>query len=386
MVWQTGQKLQGGKYEIIKVLGRGGFGITYHARHQELNTEVVIKTPDILQKKDIEYEKYVQQFQSEGRKLAKFSAKPHAHIVRIRDYFLEAKLPCLVMDFIRGQTLMEIVKTQGRLSEADCLTYIRQIGKALTTIHKAGMVHRDAHPGNIMIQDDGHAVLIDFGIAKDIIPATHSITSNAANPSFALAATFYYAVTGQRPTPSMDRKLNEKSLLIPPKQINRRLSEHINDAILEGMALEKENRPQSMSVWLQLLEPPKPPPSVAPQYQKEVIKPKPSKKNVIRPCSQSSVLHRLRNIPWKPLIILFVIYGSLGVMFGTTSAPLLIVAWALAGALALALVALWGWGRGWGLGLGFGLGFGFGWGRGRGRGRGFGFDFGFGFGFGCALG
>ena len=184
MVWQTGQKLQGGKYEIIKVLGRGGFGITYHARHIKLNTEVVIKTPDLLQKKDIEYEEYVQQFQEEAQRLAKFSAKPHPHIVKVRDYFLEDTLPCLVMNFIRGHTLMEIIKTQGPLSEAQCLIYIRQIGKALETIHKAKMVHRDAHPGNIMIQD-GQAILIDFGIAKNIIPATHSIISNAANPSFA---------------------------------------------------------------------------------------------------------------------------------------------------------------------------------------------------------
>ena len=265
MVWQPGQKLQGGKYEIIKVLGRGGFGITYHARHIHLNTEVVIKTPDLLQKKDIEYEQYVQQFQEEAQRLAKFSAKPHPHIVKVRDYFLEDTLPCLVMDFIRGDTLMEIIKTQGPLSEVQCLIYIRQIGKALETIHKAKMVHRDAHPGNIMIQD-GQAILIDFGIAKNIIPATHSITDSAANPSFApyeqiyrgskerqytidvytLAATFYYAVTGKRP--------------------------------------------------------PQPPPAVAPQYQKEVIKPtqSPKSNNISR-----SSRHQSRKISWINLIIHF---------------------------------------------------------------------------------
>ncbi|MDJ0581264.1 serine/threonine-protein kinase [Crocosphaera sp.] len=297
MVWQTGQKLQGGKYEIIKVLGRGGFGITYHARHIKLNTEVVIKTPDLLQKKDIEYEQYVKQFQDEAQRLAKFSTKPHPHIVKVRDYFLEDTLPCLVMDFIRGQTLMEIIKTQGRLSEAQCLIYIRQIGKALETIHQAKMVHRDVHPGNIMIQD-GEAILIDFGIARNIIPATQSITSNAANPSFApyeqiyrgskerqytidvyiLAATFYYAVTAELPTPSMQRKLDKNSILLPPKQINNQLSEHINEVILEGMALEKEDRPQSISAWLGLLESSQPPPSVAPEYRKEQIKPKPKPK------------------------------------------------------------------------------------------------------------
>jgi serine/threonine protein kinase len=358
MVWQTGQKLQGGKYEIIKVLARGGFGITYHARHIKLNTEVVIKTPDLLQKKEIEYEQYVRQFQAEGKRLAKFSkrhlfsAKAHPNIVKARDYFLEDTLPCLVMDFIRGQTLMEIIKMQGPLSEAQCLIYIRQIGKALETIHKAKMVHRDAHPGNIMIQD-GQAILIDFGIAKNIIPATHSITDLAANPDFApyeqvyrggkerqytidvytLAATFYYAVTGKRPTPSMQRKLDDKSILIPPKQINRQLSEHINKAILKGMALEKEDRPQSMSAWLQLLETPR-------LFPSNVIKPKlPSKRDTIPFFSQRSP--KSRKIPWISLIILFLIYGIYGISLVKTQCSLWVGVLAIAMPLTLSWVVEW---------------------------------------------
>ncbi|MFM7790183.1 MAG: protein kinase domain-containing protein, partial [Microcystis panniformis] len=98
---------------------------------RQLIMEVVIKTPDILQKRDTEYEDYVRQFEEEGRKLAKFSQTPHPHIVRISDFFMEGQVPCLVMDFIQGQTLMERVKTQGKLSEAECLKYIRQIGSAL---------------------------------------------------------------------------------------------------------------------------------------------------------------------------------------------------------------------------------------------------------------
>ena len=274
MVWQAGHLLNNGKYEIIEVLGRGGFGLTYKAHHRQLAMEVVIKTPDILQKRDTEYEDYVKQFEAEGRKLAKFSQTPHPHIVRVWDIFLEGQVPCLVMDFIQGQTLMEKVKAQGKLSEAECLKYIRQIGSALEAVHQAGMVHRDAHPGNIMIQPNGNAILIDFGIAKEIIPASSSSTDYAANPSFApyeqiykgskanrqpsvdiyaLAASFYYAVTGQKPTASMQRRLDNRPLK-SPKEINRNLSEHINTAITLGMALEKGDRPQSMSDWLQQLE------------------------------------------------------------------------------------------------------------------------------------
>jgi len=289
MVWQAGHLLNNGKYEIIEVLGRGGFGLTYKARHRQLAMEVVIKTPDILQKRDTEYEDYVKQFEAEVRKLAKFSQTPHPHIVRVWDIFIEGQVPCLVMDFIQGQTLMEKVKTQGQLSEAECLKYIRQIGSALEEVHQAGMVHRDAHPGNIMIQPNGNAILIDFGIAKEIIPASSSSTNSGANFSFApyeqifehlqsrdralenitsnrkpsvdiytLSATFYYAITGQKPMPAFDRKSNNR-LLVLPKEINRNLSEHLNIAITLGMSLEKGDRPQSMSDWLQQLELPPPP-------------------------------------------------------------------------------------------------------------------------------
>ncbi len=347
MVWQAGQLLHNGKYEILEVLGRGGFGLTYKARHRQLTLEVVIKTPDILQKRDTEYEDYVKQFEAEGRKLAKFSQTPHAHIVRISDFFTEGQVPCLVMDFIQGQTLMERVKTQGKLSEAECLKYIRQIGSALEAVHQAGMVHRDAHPGNIMIQPNGNAILIDFGIAKEIIPAGSSSTDYAANPSFApyeqvykgskanrqpsvdiyaLAASFYYAVTGQKPTPSMERRLDNRPLTLP-KEINRNLSDHLNKAITLGMALEKENRPQSMSDWLQQLE--LPPPPVEKKYRQEKVNPPQPRKEpkvaetkapVNPKPSENSLQKKLKALPWGWLIGMFLVYGAIGYILAANSA------------------------------------------------------------------
>ncbi|MBC1196353.1 protein kinase [Microcystis aeruginosa BLCCF158] len=381
MVWQAGQLLHNGKYEILEVLGRGGFGLTYKARHRQLIMEVVIKTPDILQKRDTEYEDYVRQFEAEGRKLAKFSQTPHAHIVRISDFFTEGQVPCLVMDFIQGQTLMERVKTQGKLSEAECLKYIRQIGSALEVVHQAGMVHRDAHPGNIMIQPNGNAILIDFGIAKEIIPAGSSSTDYAANPSFApyeqvykgskanrqpsvdiyaLAASFYYAVTGQKPTPSMERRLDNRPLT-SPKEINPNLSDHLNKAITLGMALEKENRPQSMSDWLQQLELPPPPveekyrreivnippaveekypqetvnipPAVEEKYPQEIVNPPRSVKLPKEPeaakstpkfnpkSAQNSVLGKRKYIPWELVMSSFALFIN-GYILGFNQAPL----------------------------------------------------------------
>lgn len=184
--------------------------------------------------------------------------------------FKEGTIHCLVMDFVPGENLFEAVKRRGALPEAEIVRCIRQIGEALVVVHHAGLVHRDAHPGNIMLRSNGKAVLIDFGIAKELVPKTLSSKGIAGHEGFApyeqmsrgsrdptvdvycLVATLYYGVTGQRPTTSLARKL-DNTFLIPPKQINPSISDQLNQAILKGMALEAKDRPQSMQVWLTML-------------------------------------------------------------------------------------------------------------------------------------
>jgi|GEM_PF-4309950 len=273
MVWSAGYQLQGGKYIIEEVLGQGGFGITYKALHDLFNYPVVIKTPNEYLKNDPDYQKYVDRFIKEARILARISRDPHPHIVGVHDLFTESATHCLVMDFVSGENLFELVKRRGALPEAEIVRYVRQIGEALAQVHQAGLVHRDAHPGNIMLRGNGKAVLIDFGIAKELVPSTQSSSKGiAGNQGFApyeqmvrgsrepavdvycLAATLYYAVTGQRPSTSLDRKLN-KVALTPPNRIVPGISNRLNQAILKGMALEAKDRPQSMDEWLKLLTP-----------------------------------------------------------------------------------------------------------------------------------
>ncbi|MFN9404943.1 MAG: serine/threonine protein kinase, partial [Dolichospermum sp.] len=263
MTWTVGKKLQNGKYVIQQILGQGGFGITYQALQVNLNRSVVIKTPNKYLQNDPEYDKYIEKFIAEGQLLARLSKDPHPHIVGIIELFQESNIYCLVMEFISGENLFQIVKRKGALPEAEIITYIRQIGAALIMIHEAGLVHRDAHPGNIMIKDNGKAVLIDFGIAKQIIPATQSSTDKSAHERFApyeqrykgsrdprvdiycLAASLYYGVTGQSPINSLARKLDDE-LLIAPQEIIVTISNELNQAILKGMALEAKDRPESM--------------------------------------------------------------------------------------------------------------------------------------------
>ncbi|MTJ13074.1 serine/threonine protein kinase [Anabaena sp. UHCC 0187] len=270
MVWQKGYKLQGGRYVIEKVLGEGGFGITYQAQHTLLKQWVVIKTPNEILKNDSEYPNYVKRFIQEGRKLAQLSQQPHPNIVRVTELFEDGKTYCLVMDFVPGESLFNLVQNKGALPELEAVGYIKQIGEALIFVHHQGLVHRDAHPGNIMVQKNGKAVLIDFGIAGEIMPQDGYFTSNhPANIAFApyeqmggnrqvtidvytLAASLYYAVTGKRPESSLDRKLYNKPLIYPNKFVVS-ISDELNLAILKGMNLEAEYRPQSMREWLKLL-------------------------------------------------------------------------------------------------------------------------------------
>ncbi|MEA5579119.1 serine/threonine protein kinase [Anabaena sp. UHCC 0451] len=270
MAWAIGQVLKSGDYVIEQILGQGGFGITYKALQVNLNRPVVIKTPNEFLHHDPEYDKYIERFKSEGQILAHLSQDPHPHIVGVIELFQEDNIYCLVMEFVPGENLFQLVKRRGALPAAEIVPCIRQIAEALIVVHQSGLVHRDAHPGNIMLRSNSKAVLIDFGIAKQIIPTTQSSTDKAAHERFApyeqrykgsrdprvdiycLAATLYYALTSQNPTNSLARKLGNERL-IPPQEIIPSISNKLNEAILIGMALEAKDRPQTMQLWLEML-------------------------------------------------------------------------------------------------------------------------------------
>ena len=266
MTWQPGQKLQAGKYIIQQELGEGGFGITYKAQHTLLDSAVVIKTPNRKLRKDPEYPKYVKRFLKEAQTLAKLSAQHHRHIVQVKDLFEEGEIPCLVMEFIRGESLFDFVQRQGEIEESQAINYIQQIGEALSLIHQAGLVHRDAHPGNIMIQNPQNCILIDFGLASEIVPVASS-TKHPANLAFApfeqmfgsceitvdvytLAASLYYAVTGEVPTPNLYQRKQGKKLK-EPKELTR-ISETLNQAIVKGLEFDPKKRPQTINDWLSI--------------------------------------------------------------------------------------------------------------------------------------
>jgi WD40 repeat protein len=268
--WQPGQELKTRPYKIEETIGQGGFGVTYKARHLGLKHQVVLKTPNATLRNDPAYPRFEQRFLKEGQMLAQLSQKGHASIVRVSDLFTENDIPCLVMDLVPGDSLFNLVQQQGAIPETEAVGYIRQIAEALIVSHEMGIVHRDAHALNIMVANQTRAVLIDFGIAGDIAPIV-SKTRLAFNPAFApfeqifrgsglptvdvysLGASLYYAVTGQLPTSAVDRK--DDRALIPPQQHNPQISDKLQTAIIQAMALKAADRPQTMRDFLTLLQP-----------------------------------------------------------------------------------------------------------------------------------
>ncbi|NJO43195.1 MAG: serine/threonine protein kinase [Cyanobacteria bacterium CRU_2_1] len=276
MSWAIGQRLQDGKYTIEAVLGEGGFGITYRAKDDKGNL-VVIKRLNNQMLRHPQFDQLQQDFVNEALWLAKCT---HPHIVQIHRVFQQAGLWCMVMEYIDGEDLASWVRRQGILEEAEALRYVQQIGDALTVMHRNGLLHRDVKPQNIMVRSfPAQAVLLDFGIAREFTPnslQTHTaFLSNGYAPIeqydshaprgahtdvYALAATLYTLLTGQVPIDSQIRayhflKYNDDPLK-PPQPLNSRISDRTHQAILQGMAIEASDRPQSVQDWLDLLETP----------------------------------------------------------------------------------------------------------------------------------
>ena len=274
MGWKSGDRLQNGKYTILDQLHCGGFGITYLATNSA-NQKVVIKTLNEKRKNQPDFDKHQQDFVNEALYLAKCH---HPHIVKIEELILESGHWCTVLEYIKGNNLGEWIEEKGALPEAEAIRYIQQIGEAIEHVHQQGFLHRDIKPLNIIIcQSEAKAVLIDFGIARDFSQNITQIHTEYVSKGFApieqydrrsqrgaytdiygLAATLYALVTGKKPESSIirDRHITkyQSDSLVPPKKLNSKLSDRTNQAILTGMNIEPESRPQSIQDWIKLLE------------------------------------------------------------------------------------------------------------------------------------
>lgn len=285
MQLKQGALLQGGKYKIEKVLGQGGFGITYLATQDILDRKVAIKefffkefceredgtctvTPGTQSNKTL-VEKFLNKFIKEAKTI---STLHHPNIIQIHDIFRENNTAYYVMDYIDGKSLGDIVKERGALPETKAVEVIKHVAAALEYIHSKSINHLDVKANNIMLSNDEEKIiLIDFGVAKQYDETTkegttttpvgvscgfspleqykHNGVSSFSPESdiYSLGATLYKLTTGKTPAEAIE--VAQEGL---PK-----MPSHISDAcksvIRKSMMLNRADRPHNIAQFLEIL-------------------------------------------------------------------------------------------------------------------------------------
>ena len=284
-------------YEIISVLGQGTFGITYKAKMffktQDddglmVDGELIVALKEYFVKSfngregssvtntdesTPTFNKYKKTFEHESENL-RFMI--HPHIVRVYDYFEENDTAYYSMELFEGGSLDQKIGKYGNLSEEEALRHIREIGTALSYMHDYKMLHLDIKPGNIMLNDEGEAVLIDFGLSKQYgedgiaidnegvekgtpgyAPLEQSEGCNSVDflatlDIYALAGTLYKMLTGERPPLASSIK-NDGFPLYKLEQLN--LTEEIIHMVFIGMHPDYTKRPNTVDKFLDLCKP-----------------------------------------------------------------------------------------------------------------------------------
>lgn len=273
----AGSRLGDGRYQILRVIGRGGFGITYEAGDRRLRRRVAVK--ELFPESAVRHGSRVltpphgraefglarDRFLREARVLARFT---HPGIVRVYEVFEDHGTAYLVMELLRGRTLVELLRQRGRpFAEADLLDVAGRVAAALRPVHAAGVLHRDINPSNVMLTHHGRIVVIDFGLARDFdedrtVGMTRVVTPGYApleqyrgearfGPStdvYGLAATCYRLATGSVPVAAVDR--DGGASLPSPQELNPAISKTVADAVLDGLELEPFHRPQDLDAFL----------------------------------------------------------------------------------------------------------------------------------------
>ncbi len=271
-------------FEFDRVLGHGGFGITYLGRNVVLDISVAIKEylpADLAtREQDLsvvpqssraasDFHWGLERFLDEARTLARFR---HPNIVRVHQYFEAHNTAYIAMDYVEGEDLSAYLTRKGTLSEAELKAILYSLLAALKVIHGADFLHRDIKPGNIVLRKDRSPVLLDFGAARQAIGAKSRSVTSIVTPGYApieqyssrgnqgpwtdlyaLGGVCYRALTGQVPDDATVRERNDP--LIP---VSQRCAGQASGAFLlaidAALSVDEGDRPQSVEAWQEVLE------------------------------------------------------------------------------------------------------------------------------------
>lgn len=261
MPLNPGQSLQG-RYRIVTLLGKGGMGAVYRAWDLRLKIPVAVK--EMVAQPGLDAQTLTElreQFEQEAVTLARMD---HSNLVDVNDFFEEEGNAYLVMDYVEGESLAELIAREGVQTEEQVILWAQQILDALAYCHAQGILHRDIKPQNVIIRPDGRAVLVDFGLVKlwdPNDPQTRTVMRGMGTPEYAppeqydvqaghtdprsdiysLGATLYHAMTGQVP-PTATRRMSDRASFRAPRLLNQYISPQMDHVILTAMELPLEFR------------------------------------------------------------------------------------------------------------------------------------------------
>lgn len=264
-------KMYGGRYEIEEKIGAGGMAIVYRAKDTLLNRTVAIK---VLREQFVSDEGFIRRFRREAQSAASLS---HQNIVSIYDVGKDGDSDYIVMEYVKGFTLKEIIRSQAPLPPERAIFIVRQIGEALAHAHANNIIHRDIKPQNILVTMDGRAKVTDFGIARaassaslthtgDIVGSVHYLSPEQAKGAqineqsdlYSLGIILYELLTGKVPhdgdTPiTIALKHIQEEAVLPGKIVSG-ISRELETVIMKALAKSVEERYKSAEEFLRDLD------------------------------------------------------------------------------------------------------------------------------------
>lgn len=256
----------GNRYEVVEKIGSGGMAVVYKAKCHLLDRFVAIK---VLKEEFNNDDDFIRKFRRESQAAASLS---HPNILNIYDVGSETsgegKIHYIVMEYIKGKTLKEVINEKGKLSTEETVNYSIQIAEALSHAHKNHIIHRDIKPHNIMVTDDNRVKVTDFGIARAVTSSTITTTSNVLgsvhyfspeqarggytdekSDIYSLGIVIYEMLTGKVPfdgdTPIGVALKHVQEEMTPPVSVDMTIPASLNNLVMKCTRKRQSDRYQS---------------------------------------------------------------------------------------------------------------------------------------------